>query len=82
MMSAKLAALLGDVETVSECATCDWPHTLDADEQKAFGRHIQLSNVDQRRYGRARLHRECVKMGYPLKLSAFKSCVRLHHVDQ
>lgn len=77
-----LTALLDELESSPECATCGWYQTLPEDEQAAFDRYVQLSVKDSRRYSRERLHDRCVEMGYPFKLTTFKTCVRRHHVDK
>lgn len=81
-MSA-LEALIDNLESTPDCQTCAWLQALPKDEQELFARYIANSVSDQKKYSRTKLH-EFVseKMGYPLKLSAFKECVRRHHVPQ
>jgi len=81
-MSAESSLAELFAEAPPECATCAWIEDLPAGERDLFVEYLARSTVDSRRYSRTRLHEKLVEMGYPLKYTAFKECVRRHHVHQ
>lgn len=77
-----LAALLHELESTPDCATCAWYQQLPKSERELFDRYIALSTQNAQKYSRERLFVKCVEMGYQLKSTAFKECIRRHHVHQ
>lgn len=77
-----LSALLDELESTPDCATCAWYQQLPKTERELFDRYIQLSSENPQKYSRERLWAKCAEMGYKLKTTAFKECVRRHHVHQ
>lgn len=81
MTANSLAALIHEIEQGSECATCNWYAALPPDERVLFDQYVQRSTTDQR-FTLVKLHGKCVEMGYPMKVTAFRDCVRRHHVNR
>lgn len=78
-----LAALVKELESTPDCATCAWYQALPKSERELFDRYIQLSTTNPQKWSRERLWAKCVdSLNYQLKSTAFKECVRRHHVHQ
>lgn len=78
-----LAALLDELESTPDCATCAWYQQLPKTERELFDRYITLSIDNPQKWSRERLWAKCVdSLGYRLKTTAFKDCIRRHHVNR
>ena len=80
---SELSTLIDTLNSETDCATCAWVRSLPEKEQELFARYMENSVTQPKKYTRALLYRfVSEKMGYPLKITAFKECVRRHHVPQ